>query len=183
MSKVADAVKRYIVRKKQLILYLAFGGITTVCSLLAWYLTLHFGVLLFHDENGDPTAVLDVLGSTAQWIVGIVVTFTTNKKWVFREAEHGARAATRQFGIFCSSRVLTYFLEVGVNLGVIALFDDLLHYRGPSFELFGHDFELSSRIWAKLISSIVVIVANYFVSKLIVFRKKDEKDHKEDEKE
>ncbi|MBO5938149.1 MAG: GtrA family protein [Clostridia bacterium] len=183
MSRAFEAVKRFVVRKKQLILYLLFGGVTTVCSLLAWYLTLRFGVLVFHDEKGDPTAFLDVLGSTAQWVVGIVVTFTTNKKWVFREAEHGLRAAVRQFGIFCSSRVLTYFLEVAVNLGIIALLDDLLHYHAPVFEIVGREFELSARIWAKLISSIVVIVANYFVSKLIVFRKKDEKDPKEDKKE
>ena len=136
MSKATDAIKRGIVRKKQLILYLLFGLLTLVCSLLAWYLTLRFGVLLLGDENGDPTAILDVLGSTAQWIVGIVVTFTTNKKWVFREAEHGARAATKQFGIFCSSRVLTYFLEVGVNLGMIALLDDVIGYYEPVVEVF-----------------------------------------------
>ena len=179
MSKAVDSIKRAIVRKKQLILYLLFGLLTMVCSLLAWYLTLRFGVLIVHDEKGDPTAILDVLGSTAQWIVGIVVTFTTNKKWVFREAEHGIRAATKQFGIFCSSRVLTYFLEVGVNLGIIALLEQLIHYRAPILHVLGHDVEMSARIWAKLISSIVVIVANYFVSKLIVFRKKDEKDKKE----
>ena len=179
MSKATDAIKRGIVRKKQLILYLLFGLLTLVCSLLAWYLTLRFGVLLLGDENGDPTAILDILGSTAQWIVGIVVTFTTNKKWVFREAEHGARAATKQFGIFCSSRVLTYFLEVGVNLGMIALLDDVIGYYEPVCEVFGRDFELSSRIWAKLVSSVVVIVANYFISKLLVFRKKKEKDKKE----
>ena len=182
MKKAVVALKRVIVRKKQLILYLSFGLLAGFFSLLAWYLTLYFGVFLLKDENGAPTALLDILGSTAQWIVGVVVTFTTNKKWVFREAEHGARAGIKQFGIFCSSRVLTYFLEVGVNLGVIALFERLLHYHAPILRLFGYGVEMSARIWAKLIALIVVIVANYFISKLIVFRKKDKKDQK-DEKE
>lgn len=179
MRKAAHAVKQFFIRKKQLVLYLSFGLLAGFFSLLAWYLTLHFGVFLLKDENGAPTAILDILGSTAQWIVGVVVTFTTNKKWVFREAEHGARAGIKQFGVFCSSRVLTYFLEVGVNLGVIALFEKLLHYHVPVLRLFGYGVEMSARIWAKLIALIVVIVANYFISKLIVFRKKDEKDKKE----
>ena len=79
MKKVAAKLKGIVIRKKQLILYLLFGVITTVCSLLAWYVTMHVGVFVFHDENGDPTAFLDVLGSTSQWIVGVVVAFITNK--------------------------------------------------------------------------------------------------------
>ena len=31
---------------------------------------------------------------------------------------------------------------------------------------------LTSRLWAKVISSIVVVVSNYFISKLLVFKKK-----------
>ena len=179
MARTVERIKKMIVEKKQIILYLLFGGITTVCSLLACYLTLRIGVLFLHDENGDPTALLDVLGSTSQWVVGVLMAFFTSKKWVFTEAEHGALAATKQFGIFCSSRVLTYFLEVAVNLGIIALLEDVLPYQAPVFDVFGYEFELSARIWATVISSIFVFVSNYFISKLLVFRKKDQKDKKE----
>lgn len=178
MRKMIDFVKRFIVQKKQLILYLFFGFLTTVVSLLACYLTLRFGVLFLHDENGEPTALLDVLGSTTQWVVGVLMAFFTSKLWVFTEAEHGARASLKQFGIFCSSRVATYFLEVAVNLGIIALLDDLLRYDAPSFEIFGYRLELSARLWAKVISSVFVFVSNYFISKLFVFRKKNEKEEK-----
>lgn len=166
-----EKLKNLIIRKKQVILYLLFGVITSVCSLLACYLTLKFGVLILHDEKGEPTALLDVLGSTTQWIVGVIVAFLTNKRWVFTEAEQGGRATMKQFGVFAGARVATYFLEVVLNLALIALLE-FLHYRAPSFPLFGQQIALSARFWAKAIAAVVIVVANYFISKLIVFRKK-----------
>ena len=165
-------IKELILRKKQLILYLLFGIITTVFSLAACYITLKLGTKIWHDEQGDPTPFVDILGSTTQWIVGVLVAFFTNKKWVFTEAEHGVRSGFRQLLIFSGARVATYFVEVGINLGVIALLD-ALGYVEPTFVIFGFRVGLSSRIWAKVVSSIVVVVSNYFLSKLVVFRKKE----------
>ncbi|MBE6546103.1 MAG: GtrA family protein [Ruminococcaceae bacterium] len=169
-----ERIKEMIRRRKQLILYLLFGAVTTVCSLLACYITLRVGVVFWHDEQGDPTAGLDILGSASQWVVGVLVAFVTNKKWVFTDAEHGRKATWKQLGTFSGSRVFTFVLEAGINLGVIALLE-ALHYPSPAFDLFGVSFELSERIWAKVVSSVVVVFTNYYISKLFVFRKKDEK--------
>ena len=164
-----DRIKAFVEKKKQLILYLLFGGLTTVVSLLAWYLTLHYGVLIWSDENGEPTAFLDVLGSTTQWVSGVLVAFITSKLWVFTEAETGWRVALRQFVMFVSSRLLTYFLEVGINLGSIAGLEAL---GCPSFPIyvFSQRFTIDARLWAKVISSIVIVISNYLISKLVVFR-------------
>ena len=59
MSKL----KQFYSKHKQLILYLVFGFITTVASLFACYATLKIGVVFLHDENGEPTELLDILGS------------------------------------------------------------------------------------------------------------------------
>lgn len=165
------SVKELVIQKKQLILYLVFGTVTSICSLLACYLTLKFGVLLLHDEKGEPTALLDILGSTTQWIVGVVVAFLTNKRWVFTDAERGGGVAVRQFGIFAGARVATYFLEVVLNLALIALLERL-HLHAPAFPLFGQQIALSARFWAKALSAMVIVITNYFISKLVVFRKK-----------
>ena len=165
-----EKIKLFAIRKKQLILYLLFGIITTVLSLAACYLTLKLGVRVWHDENGDPTALVDVLGSTSQWIVGVLVAFFTNKKWVFTEAKHGKIPTLKQLGIFSGSRIITYFLEVAINLGFIA-FLEALHYSDIVLRLFGFEIDLSVRFWAKIVSSIVIVVSNYFISKLMVFKK------------
>ena len=90
-------VKRFFEKYKEIILYLLFGVITTVASFGACYLTLKIGVIFLHDENGDPTALLDVIGSTTQWVAGVLVSFVTNKLWVFTDCKKGV-AATFKIG-------------------------------------------------------------------------------------
>ena len=167
MNKLKELYKKY----KEIILYLFFGFVTTVVSLAACWATLKIGVIFLHDEAGEPTELLDVLGSTVQWVVGVLVAFFTNKKWVFTDAEKGKAAGLKQFFTFCGSRVGTYFLEVVINLGVIALFE-ALGYRAPTLNLIIFSLVLSARLWAKVVSSIVVVISNYFISKLLVFKKK-----------
>lgn len=166
-----EKIKQFIVKKKQLILYLGFGLLTTVISLLAWYLTLKFGVLIWHDENGDPTPFLDVLGSTSQWIFGVLSAFVSNKLWVFTDAEHGVRTTFRQLAVFAGSRILTYFMEIGLNLFAIFTLEALA-LPAFSLTLFGLSLTFDARFWAKMFSSVFVVIANYFISKLLVFRQK-----------
>ncbi len=166
-----EKIKTFYQKHKEIILYLLFGVITTAVSLGVCYLTLKIGVIFIHDENGEPTELLDILGSTTQWISGVLVSFFTNKLWVFTSAEHGKKATFKQLAIFSGSRVGTYFLEVAINLATIALLD-ALGYTAPTLNLIIVSIVLTSRVWAKVISSIVVVVSNYFISKLLVFKNK-----------
>ncbi len=168
MYKIKKLLKKY----EEIIKYLFFGVVTTVVSLAACWATLKVGVIFLHDSMGEPTELLDVIGSTVQWVAGVLVAFFTNKKWVFTDAEKGKSAGKRQFFTFCGSRVATYFIEVVINLGVIALLE-WLGYRAPILDLVIVTITLSARVWAKVVSSVVVVVSNYFISKLLVFKKKE----------
>lgn len=165
-----EKIKAFYQRHRVIVLYLTFGMITTVVSLLCCYLTLKIGVIFMHDENGDPTHFLDVLGSTAQWVSGVAVAFVTNKLWVFKGAARGIKQTFIQLAEFSGARVLTLFLEIAINLGAIALLE-AVGYK--AFFLLGA--EISARVWAKAISSVIVVVSNYYISKLLVFRKKKDK--------
>ena len=164
---MVEKLKNIYQKYKEIILYLLFGVITTVASLGACYITLKVGVLFdfFRGADGEPTELLDTLGSIIQWVVGVLVAFYTNKKWVFTGSENGKRKTLRQLAAFSGGRVATLFLEIGINLGMIALLD-LLGYQPIFFGL------LTSRVWAKGVSSVVIVVSNYFISKLLVFKKK-----------
>lgn len=164
MSKFKDIYNKH----KEIILYLLWGSITTVVSLSACFATLKIGVIFMHDANGEPTAALDAIGSVTQWISGVAVAFVSNKLWVFTDAKNGNTGI--QLLKFSASRVATLFVEMGVNLAVIALLG-VLGYQ--AFDVLG--IEISSRIWAKGVSSVIVVVSNYFFSKLLVFTKKKEK--------
>lgn len=163
-----ERIKAFYRKHKEIILYLLFGAVTTVASLTACYATLKLGVFFIHDENGEPTKLLDVLASTVQWIAGVTVAFITNKKWVFTNADKGFSPTLRQLLKFSGGRLITYFLEVGVNLGAISVFEAVDY---TPVEFFG--FSLTSRLWAKLISSVVIVITNYFISKLVVFKKRN----------
>lgn len=172
MSDTKTTKESFVTRHKQLILYFTFGIITTVCSLLTCYLTLKLGILIpfFRGQDGEPTELLDIFGSTTQWISGVLVAFFTNKKWVFTDAPKGRAAGLRQFWIFSLSRVGTYVLEAVMNLATIQIFE-LCAYSTIVLAVGAVSINLTSRLWAKLITSVAVVIANYFLSKLIVFKK------------
>ena len=162
MKKIKALWNKY----KEIILYLFFGVITTVASLGACFITLKIGVVFLNDGAGNPTPVLDVIGSSVQWVVGVLVAFITNKLWVFTDSARGAKNTAKQLGKFAAGRVFTYLLEVVANLAVIALFDGLGY---QAFTLIG--ISVTSRVWAKAITSVIVVVTNYVLSKLFVFKK------------
>lgn len=172
-----EKIKKLCVKHKQIILYLVFGFVTTVASLGAWYATMELGVLFWHDGNGEPTAGLDIVGSTVQWVVGVLVAFVTNKKWVFVDADKGVRVTVRQFATFTSSRVLTYILEVLMNLGLIWVFT-ALGYKSFTLNLVVYSLDVTERIWAKFLTAVAVVITNYVLSKLLVFRKSAKKKEK-----
>lgn len=161
-----ERLKELYGKYREIISYLFFGVVTTVVSLGAWYLTMKVGVLFLSDGNGQPTTLLDAVGSTVQWVVGVAVAFVTNKLFVFTDAEKGIRKTAGQLATFTASRVMTYFMEMGLNIASIWAFQTLGY---KAFEVFG--FNVDERIWAKVITSVAVTVANYVISKLLVFRK------------
>lgn len=165
-------IKQFLIEKKHLFLYLLCGILTTAVSLLACYLSLRTATVLFHDENGAPTAIADIIGSTVQWVSGVLVAFVTNRAWVFTEAEKGREAAWRQLVLFSGARLTTYFLEVGINLCAIALLSPWIGANAPVLNLLFVQITLEARLWAKIASSVLVVIANYYISKLVVFRKK-----------
>ncbi|MBE6577756.1 MAG: GtrA family protein [Ruminococcaceae bacterium] len=171
MTKLKELYQKH----KEILLYLVFGVITTIISLAVCFVTLKIGVIFLHDSNGEPTELLDIIGSTTQWISGVTVAFITNKIWVFTEAEKGAGATAKQFLVFSGSRVITYFLEVAINLLSIAIFEWLGY---SPFAIIG--IEITARVWAKVFSSIFVTVSNYFISKLFVFKKSKDKKNNAD---
>ena len=173
MMKMKMKIKNFYLAHKQIILYFVFGVITSVCSLGACFLTLRLGLCFdfFIDNDGAPTPSLDIIGSTVQWIVGVLVAFFTNKLWVFTDAPMGRRNTAIQFGMFALSRVGTYVLEVVINLCAIGIFG-IFGYNDHYLSLGITVVNLNSRLWAKIISSIVVVIVNYVISKRLVFKSK-----------
>ena len=134
-------------KHKEIINYLIFGFLTTVVSLIAYYLVT-LTVL-------DPNVSLELqIANIISWIVGVLFAYFTNRAFVFNSKN---KNKLKEFITFTGARVSTLLLD----MLVMFIFVTVLKGNDKIF---------------KIISQILVIIGNYLLSKLIVFKKdKNEK--------
>ena len=94
--------------------------------------------------------------------VSILFAYVVNKLIVFRWHSNSLSALALEFLKFIGSRLFTMALEIGIVL----LFHNFLGY--------------SARL-CKAAALVLVIISNYFLSKLLVFSSSDKTDRKENE--
>ena len=152
---------------REVIMYLIFGVLTTVVGVGTY--TLVFAVAehgLRLDPSDKTSALYLGVYAAAQvihWIAAVLFAFFTNKKWVFTDAR--PEPLWRQLSVFAASRLVTLGLDVVITyVGVLAL--AALWPDGLTVII-----HFSVEFMAKVIASFVVIIANYVISKLSVFRK------------
>lgn len=127
---------------KEIINYLIVGGLTTVISLAVYYLSVF---TFLNPNNSIELQIANILS----WIAGVVFAYFTNRKYVFESRnKNKVKEATK----FVSSRITTLLLDMLIMwLGVT-----LLHFNDKLI---------------KILSQILVIIGNYILSKLFVFKK------------
>jgi len=135
---------------REQITYLFFGVLTTVVSWGSHLLLGAIGVHLF---------IIAVLPT----IAAIAFAFFTNRRWVFRSEVTGFKNICKEALIFTGSRAVMGGFEA---FSVIIL--TALGFDGIFFSIEGFD--------ARVVTSVVVVIGNYFISKHLVF-----KQNKEDE--
>ncbi len=97
--------------------------------------------------------VSNVISNVIAWIISVLFAFITNKLWVFESKSFNFKLFVKELGSFTVCRVATGVLDLGIMfVGV-----DLL--KGPAIIL-------------KIASNIIVIILNYAMSKIFVFKKK-----------
>ena len=141
MEKIKELYEKY----KEVINYLIFGVLTTVVSLIVYYVCVY---TFLNPENPIQLQIANIL----QWIAGVLFAYFTNRKYVFESKE---KNKVKEASKFVLARLTTLIMDMIIMwLGVT-----ILH---------GNDKII------KLISQVVVIVANYIFSKLFVFKKNKE---------
>lgn len=147
-------------------MYIIFGVCTTIISFVTYYAFRW----IFPDESSVPewlgwiyniTAAFGTESATAlpvllSWICSVTFAFVTNRLFVFQSGAKNA-GVVREAAMFFLSRVFTLI----VDLVIMFLLVDLTGVKNGLYEFA-----------AKVISNIAVLVLNYILSKLLVFRKK-----------
>lgn len=123
-------------------------------------LYLFFGGLSFLVNVGSfiflnkSLSLNELVANVISWIVTVLFVYVTNKLWVFKVDVKTMKAAIFQILSFFTGRLGTLFLEEAIIFVFITKMD------------------LNSTI-VKIVAQIIVIVANYVISKLVVFRSEE----------
>lgn len=142
-------MKQIFKKYREQILYLVFGVATTGVNIIVTYVLS----LLTGQDSGNAA-----INATA-WFFAVLFAYITNKLFVFESKSWEWKKALREGLSFFGSRVFTGIFDV--------FLPGILIRIGLAQTLFGVKGFL-----AKIIASVLVIVLNYILSKLFVFRKK-----------
>lgn len=100
--------------------------------------------------------VNELIANIISWIFAVLFAYVTNKIWVFQSRSLKMRELTAEICKFFGGRVFTLLVEEVI----LFVFITLLH---------------GNSILVKAVAQVVVIVLNYVISKVFVFREKKEK--------
>ena len=169
-----NKIKVLFIKYKEIIMYIFFGGLTTLVSIIVYALAQLPMQGVIHDETvWFSIGSMEISKMTAaifaakliSWIAAVIFAFVTNKLWVFESKSWAFSVAFREFWLFVAARIATGPIEwVGVPFLVSIGLDQ---------KLFGVE-----GFFANIICMLLVIILNYLLSKLVIFRKKDKKKKK-----
>lgn len=140
MEKIKKLIKK--VCTKEVILYIVFGVLTTLVSLVTYKLCV---VTFLNAENALQLQIANIIA----WIVSVAFAYVTNRKFVF-ESKNSNKL--QEASKFVTSRIATLLMDM------------LIMFIGVTLLKFNDGI-------IKLISQVVIIVANYVFSKIFVFKK------------
>ena len=131
-------IKRFL--SKEVILYVVFGGLTTLVNIGSFYImTTFFGV---NNTSANNIAI----------VLAVLVAYFTNKDLVFHSQANGFGEKFIEFSKFILGRLLTMFIEsIGGSL------------------LFTYVTAIPT-IVSKCLITIIVIILNFFISKFFAFK-------------
>ena len=92
-----------------------------------------------------------LIANLFSWILAVTFAYITNRVWVFTDIAYGILGITKEIISFFTGRAATLILE------------ELILYIGITVL----DF---NSIGVKVTGQIIVIITNYFISKIMVFK-------------
>ena len=136
-------IKKLYIKYKEIINYLVFGVLTTLVSLLTYYLLV---LTILNPEKPIELQIANIIS----WITCVTFAYITNRKYVFNSKNKNIK---KELIKFYSSRLSTLFLD----MLIMVIFVTKLNFNYKII---------------KIIVQIIIIILNYILSKLLVFKKK-----------
>ena len=144
---MTEKIRELCIKHREILVYLVVGVLTTVFS---WGVRFLWNIV-FYGGTPHPLPIQTTVLTIVEFVAGVTFAYPANRKWVFRSTNpHILREAAG----FVGSRLTTLGIQMLLNLVII----NLLHVN----------FYV-----ATVLIGIVVVIGNYVLAKLLVFRKKN----------
>ena len=138
INKLLKLYKKY----EEIINYLIVGGLTTLVSLVSYYLC----VCTFL----DPKNAFELqLANIISWIFAVIFAYITNRKFVFKSKKTNKLKEASKFFLSRLSTLLIDMLTMFLLVTIIGINDKI----------------------SKILVQFIIIILNYVFSKLFVFNK------------
>ena len=131
---------------QELVAYLIVGVLTTVVSLLSYYIITS---TILDPDNGIELQIANIFS----WICAVTFAYFANRVYVFKSKEENKLKEATKFYV---SRLITLAMDMGVMYLLVTVLSK------------------NDRV-AKLVSQVVVTIGNYIISKLFVFKHNENK--------
>lgn len=140
---MTDKLKAIFQKYEEIIVYLIVGVLNTIVSWAAFFLCAY---TILDAQVVWQNMVLNVIS----WVAGVVFGYFMNRKYVFKSTEPNI---WKEFLQFSGGRISTGLLDVVMMVFMV----NLLHINEG---------------FSKIFVSVLVMIGNYIISKLFVFKKK-----------
>lgn len=166
---------------KEIVLYLIFGILTTVVSMVTFSLANKVMAPLLSEK------VYTLISNIFSWICAVTFAYITNKLWVFESKSWAPKILKKEIPAFAGARLLTLGIEeVGTLIMItwLGLNVSLGEFSLSCFDFFagiGLNFPekiinfFNGEMMVKLILQVIVVILNYVFSKLVIFKKAEDK--------
>lgn len=150
----------------EMLTYLFFGVMTTVVNLIVFFVSdkiLGNGSIIdFTLFSNNFRITFEDVSTLIAWIVAVLFAYVTNKLWVFESKSTKASVILRELVSFFGARIVSFV--VFESLGFMLVRNIFINYNILN--------DNASKWIAKLLMAVIVVIFNYVMSKLVIFRKK-----------
>lgn len=138
-----DKIKELYTKYEEIIVYLIVGVLNTIVSWAAFFICAY---TILDAQVPWQNAALSVIS----WVVGVVFGYFMNRKYVFKSTDPNI---WKEFLQFSGGRISTGLLDMVMMLLMV----NVMHIN---------------EAFSKIFVSVLVMIGNYLISKLFVFKKK-----------
>lgn len=142
---------------REVLLYLFFGAMTTVVSVVSFYLadklfsaTHWLGVFHYISGSEKDFAYLDA--NVISFICAVTFAFITNKLFVFDSKSFEKKTLAKELISFLGARISTFFIDSALMFLLVTVMS-------------------VNEMISKILVQVIVVILNYVFSKLFVFKK------------